>query len=502
MALTQKEASAIYDSGEKAVVEVLCAMSGQIDVLKKQVIEFQEKIAKLNKTSRNSSKRPSSDDITKPLKNAKQNQEKQPDKKRQQGGQPGHPKHEHSKLSDAIIDAIYGYGIDECPTCGDPVLFLFDEPPRTVQRIELKEIVIHTEEHQGHAHYCEHCDEIHYAPIPDDIKKAGLFDAQLTALVAYMCRVCHASFSTVRKFLRDIIGVQVSRGYLAKLIQKVSQALEQPYEELLEALPLETCLNVDETGHKENGERFWTWVFRAELYVLFRIDKSRGSQVILDVLGEEFDGVLGCDYFSAYRKYMKDCSVTVQFCLAHLIRDIRFLSEHPDPATKIYGCALLDKVKKMFHIIHDRENMSDDAFQFALEQSKAQIIDLAIETAPSELDENGKEQKNAAQNMAKRFIQHGKAYFTFITSPGVEPTNNLAEQAIRFIVIDRHITQGTRSIRGRQANERLWSVIGTCALQGRSAYEFILQAVQAFFHNQPAPSLLTDGFATCTGPPN
>ncbi|MES9858865.1 MAG: hypothetical protein ABW166_20040, partial [Sedimenticola sp.] len=70
------------------------------------------------------------------------------------------------------------------------------------------------------------------------------------------------------------------------------------------------------------------------------------------------------------------------------------------------------------------------------------------------------------------------------------PVGNVAEQAIRFIVIDRLVTQGTRSKRGREANERLWTVIGTCALQGRSAYNFILQAVHAYFHDEPAPSLL------------
>jgi hypothetical protein len=64
------------------------------------------------------------------------------------------------------------------------------------------------------------------------------------------------------------------------------------------------------------------------------------------------------------------------------------------------------------------------------------------------------------------------------------------EQAIRFIVIDRHVTQGTRSAKGRRANERLWTVIATCALQGRSAFEFILQAVQAYFHDSHPPSLL------------
>ena len=68
--------------------------------------------------------------------------------------------------------------------------------------------------------------------------------------------------------------------------------------------------------------------------------------------------------------------------------------------------------------------------------------------------------------------------------------SDVAEQAIRFVVIDRHVTHGTRGANGRRANERLWTVIATCALQGRSAFAFILQAVEADFHGQPPPSLL------------
>lgn len=249
-------------------------------------------------------------------------------------------------------------------------------------------------------------------------------------------------------------------------------------------------LNVDETGHKDNGGKFWTWVFRAELYMLFKIDKSRGSKVLLDVLGEEFEGVLGCDYYSSYHKYMKDFSITVQFCVAHLIREIKYLTGLKDAETKAYGRKLLGAVKAMFKVIHEREGLTPAAFDEAMEQARQTIMDAALNDVPSRLNEKGKETKREAFNMAKRFRKNGKAYFEFITTPGMEPTNNLAEQAVRFVVIDRRITQGTRSEKGRETCERLWTVVGTCALQGRSAFEFILAAVRAYFRGEPAPSLL------------
>ena len=487
--MTPEQAQAIYFAGQEAVVTNLCQLDAQVQTSQQQIEALQRKIAQLSKNSSTSSKRPSSDDITKPKGG---NKTEHPDEKGNKiGGQPGHPKHTRAPYPPEAISHLHEHESIACPLCGAPdILWIEDLPARVIQQTEIKEVVVTREEHLAYAYWCEACGQIHYAEFPPQVRKEGLFKSRLTALVAYLKNVCHASFSTIRKFLCDVVGEPVSRGYLVKIIQKVSQSLERPYEELLERIPLEATLNVDETGHKDNGDRFWTWVFKAELYVLFRIDKSRGSQVLIEVLGKEFEGTLGCDYFSAYRKFMKDFHVAVQFCIAHLIRDIKFLTTLPDESTRAYGEKLLQAVKGMFKIIHQHETLASEGFRSALEQAKAQIIRIAIEEAPSQLNEKGKEQKREAQNMANRFRKHAKAYFEFITTPGMDPTNNVAEQAIRFIVIDRHVTQGTRSAKGRRANERLWTVIATCALQGRSAFAFILQSVQAYFHDSHPPSLL------------
>ena len=162
----------------------------------------------------------------------------------------------------------------------------------------------------------------------------------------------------------------------------------------------------------------------------------------------------------------------------------------PDKESKAYGKKLLDEIRNMFKIIHDRDNMISEDFTHALEQAKEKIITAALHDVPSRLNKDGKEEKREVKNMANRFRKHGKAYFEFISTPEIDPTNNVAEQAIRFVVIDRHVTQGTRSIKGRRSSERLWTVIATCSLQGRSAFDFILQAVSAHFHERSAPSLL------------
>ena len=92
--------------------------------------------------------------------------------------------------------------------------------------------------------------------------------------------------------------------------------------------------------------------------------------------------------------------------------------------------------------------------------------------------------------MAERFRKHAESYFTFITTPGVAPTNNAAEQAIRHVVIDRRITQGTRGTRGQRWSETHLDDDGHLRAQGRSAFEFIAMPCRHTLTGTPAPSLL------------
>jgi transposase len=450
----------------------------ELDAMKARVAELEAQLAKAKKHSGNSSKPPSSD-ITSPAK--KKKSAKQDKCKR--GGQPGHERHERKPFAQNEIDDFLEYRYDACPCCGGS-LKDNQEPVKILQQVELDELPLHVTEHQSLGQQCTRCHKIHYKPFPEELVKAGLVGPRLTALVGYLKGACHMSFSSIRKFFRDVVGVQISRGQLAKLIRKVSESLQDPYEELLRLLPEERILNVDETGHKDNGKRLWTWCFRASLYTLFKISPSRGSDVLIEVLGEEFNGVLGCDYFSAYRKYMKDCNVLVQFCLAHFIRDIKFLAEHPNAKNRAYGKLLLEHLRKLFHIIHRRDQYPSEAgFRCALARVRNDLNCAVVFEAP---------ETNEAWNIENRFREHLDSYFQFITTPGVEPTNNLAEQAIRFVAIHRRMTQGTRSESGQTWCERIWTIIQTCAQQGRSLFHFLGEAVTAFFKRQPAPSLVPD----------
>lgn len=447
-----------------------------VEQLRAEVAELRAELAAAKKNSSNSSKPPSSD-IVKPKNKPKNG------RKRKRGGQPGHPRHERPLFPDDQVDYTDLHCV-ECPDCHGPVV-PSKMPPKVIQQVELPlpSEMISVVGFRSHACWCKKCKQVHYAPFDDATRRAGLVGARLTALVAYLKGACHCSYSTIRKFIRDVLAIKISRGYVAKLIAKASASLKDAHETLADRLASEPRLNVDETGHKNNKEQMWAWCFRASLFTLFKIDESRGSAVLVQMLGTEFNGILGCDYFSAYRKYMKDFGVLVQFCLAHFLRDVRFLVEHPNTKNQAYGRRVLERLRALFAVIHKRDRYSEAGFAIALQNAGDELWAEVVWRVPHTAEAN---------NLAKRFEKHGESYLRFITTPGIEPTNNLAEQAIRFVVIDRKVTQGTRSVTGQRWLERIWTVIATCAQTGRSVFNFLCESLSAYFDDTSTPSLLPD----------
>lgn len=356
-----------------------------------------------------------------------------------------------------------------------------EAPEQVVQQVEVVPAQYFVEEHRAPLYYCARCGKYHYAPLPPSVEKGGLIGPILTAQIAYMKGVMHASFSTIRKYVRDVMGLTLSRGYLSKLIGKTSDALEDSYAAQLALMKSEEVVNVDETGHKDNGDKFWTWRFRGAQHCVFRVANTRSSRILLEVLGEEFKGVLGCDHFSAYLKYHRDCDVRIQFCLAHFIREIKFLTTLPNPDVVAYGERLLSQFRLLFHALNHPELCNPAYLNRALENIRKAIVEQSQLNVPPE---------NEAQLIAKRLRNYEPEYFEFIRTPGVEPTNNSAEQAIRFVTIDRHITQGTRGEKGQRWCERIWTILATCSIQGRSAYDYLVQVVQADFNGEPIPLLI------------
>lgn len=446
--------------------------AAEIRTLKEIIARLEDEIARLKKNSSNSSKPPSSD-IVKPLKIIRRLGQK-----RKRGGRHGHRKFLRQPFEPEQVDEVIEYEFeDKDAESLKPLDEWF-----IIQQIELPDKMYRIIEHRARKYLDPATGQIHIAPIPDEIRKGGLLGAGFTAATAFMKGGCHMSYTTIQKFFRELVKLDISRGMLCKAVQKVSHSLQPAYEQLVNRLPDESRVGVDETGHHDEGKLHWTWCFDTSDYSLFKIDESRGSKVLEKKLGKDFSGIICADYWGAYRKYARLFDVPVQYCMAHLIREIRFLAEHKIKKLSRWGHNLLGWLRKLFRTLHRRDDLTAKGFIRSMDKIKAGFLSRMRRPPNHPL----------AKKLARRF--RGKAaesYFRFLTEPEVEPTNNGTERQIRPVVIDRRITQGTRGDVGMRWCERIWTTLATCKKQERNVFDFIHESVVAQWSKKKSPLLIS-----------
>jgi len=395
------------------------------------------------------------------------------------GGQPKHPGVKRELLPPEKVDEVVELEEFVCPTCGGELDPQRHEEMFVQQTIELPESPVQVTEYRQYGHWCEHCQRVHYAPLPAGVIEGQLCGPRLQSLVAYLKGKLGASYSELKDFFQDVLDIEVSRGLLCRVVRRVNDALAKPYEEVQKSLPQERGLNVDETGWKDSGRRYWVWLFCTQWIAFFTVRASRGSEVLKQVLGDTFEGAITSDFYSAYVKF---ANAKQQFCLAHLIRDIKFLITLPDPATQQFGKQLLDYFRVVFRHWHARDDADPELLRKRIKRVERKLFKFLLTAQPP---------PGAVTTMKKRLVRCWPALFRFAEDPDLyEPTNNRAEQTMRQVVRIRRQTQGTRSEWGQQWCSRIMTVLGTCRKQHRSSWQFIYDAVLAQNFKAPMPSLI------------
>jgi transposase len=456
---------------------MLATLLERIAALESEVASLKAELAAAKKNSSNSSKPPSSD-IVKPPRHPKSQGKGKSEGKRKRGGQPGHEQHLRQPIAPEWIDKIIQLELTACPDCGHQ-LDLVKTEAKTFQQIELVAKPFYVTEYQQLMYWCKHCQCYHDVRLPDAVEKSGLFGPNMTALTSYLKGCCHVSYRSLQAYFHDVVGIDISTGFLVKQVQKTSAALKSPYVELETFLKEQGHVSIDETSFKKNGKWQWAWCFVAEFFTFFKIDASRGSKVLYATLGDDFLGSISSDFYSAYLKYKKETGTLFQFCWAHLIREIRFLATLDD--TQAYGKRLLKYVKAMFETIHRQGELTEIGFKRLMNRHKKAIMKTIQRFVP---------EHNKAMALAKRFEEHGESYFLLIEDTSIAPTNNLAEQNIRTLVMDRIVTQGTRSDGGNEWHERFWTTVATCRRRGMNVMAFLRDAIFSFLHGLAPPTLI------------
>jgi len=449
----------------------------------KQIEDLKRQLAARQLNSTNSSKPPSSDGLAgNPRPRGRQKSRKS---RRKAGGQPGHPGSHRPRVPAERVDHVQPVLPEQCRHCGHALPQQVEDAvtagePHRHQVTEIPAIQARIIEYQCHRVVCPECGKDTRAQVPAEAR--GQFGPQLTALIAYLTVVCRMPRRVVESLLEQVLGIEISLGSTQKCWEEGSEAVAAPCQQLQKNLKQEPVLNIDETGWRTNGDKRYLWVFVAAQYVVYTVAATRGSEVLVQMLGAVFQGILCSDRFSAYLKYHKG---KAQFCWAHLKRTLLGIAEFTKAnAVQRFCRDALAQHAKLFRLWHKFCDGRIDRCQ--LLRRSVPIQQRIFEIAGRNLNSSDKD----VRNLALALYEYNDRLFTFLEVAGVEPTNNVSERALRIAVQMRKICFGNRSAKGELAIARLLSVSQTCSRQGHNVLAYLAAAVLSHRRRQPAPSLL------------
>ncbi len=477
--MERAEAETVYDAGREACVEFLVELTARYE---RQVTRLEARIErleeKLRENSQNSSRPPSADPA------GKAPQPKRESSTRKQGGQPGHEGRARKLVAESELDEIVEHWPKRCSGCGrgfDP-----GEPhdlaaaPHRHQVMELPPIAVRITEHRAHSVRCSGCGKSTRASLPEGVG-ASAFGPRLQAAIALLSVRNRISRRDASELCGELFGCSVSVGSVDAICQRTSGALAAPYAELREAVKDASVVCVDETGWRNAGQKRTLWGALSEDFAAFHIAADRHERQLPELIGESFAGIVSSDRWWAYDSLDP---ARRQVCWAHLLRDFRRHSEGLTEQGR-FGEAGLEICRELFD--------SWDAFAVHGDRER-----LAREIAPAKrrlralLEPHRKKStlNRHFRAFARNLLKLWPALWTFTEIDGVEPTNNRAERGLRGAVIYRKVSLGSQSEAGERFAERMLSVSGTCRLQGRSLFGFLVEALTASSRASPAPSLV------------
>jgi transposase len=469
----------------ESIKQVLKMLLEERKEIKQRIEELEEK---LNKNSKNSSIPPSKNGFG--VKTDNQGKAKKKPLKLTVARQ----KPERKQYAVEECETVHEEKPSNCRKCGYE-LKGEDPQPHRHQIVELPVLKPQVTEYRLHSLECEHCGEKSRAKLPVGVSEKS-YGARLTALVGMLSVEARQSHRQMQGLLREVFGIEISRGTITNIRQEVSEAIAAASEEAKEYAQQQPVINCDETGFSQqnrdgnnpSAKKAWLWVLVTPLISVFLVTLSRGQEVAKQLIGETFTGYLGSDRYGSYNWVKPELR---QICWSHLLRDFQAIAERTGASREI-GTALLERSYRLFHWWHKVRDgtMSKELFIEAVEMLRVGIHQELMSAAAIEIGSKEKSSLAKTVRTCRKLLKVESALWTFVYRDGVEPTNNSAERALRPAVIWRNLSFGSQSQAGSEFVARMLTVNHSLKLQGRSVLDFLTQSCLAARLGMQPPSLI------------
>jgi hypothetical protein len=277
------------------------------------------------------------------------------------------------------------------------------------------------------------------------------------------------SYGKVSEVLNDAFGLQVSRSGWCQADQKLANVARPIYERLTELIRQCSTVHVDETGWRIGTLSAWLWVFTNREITVYAIRANRSSDVVIDILGEKFKGVLASDDFLAYDD-RRLVTWLKQRCLSHLLTDLKDMQESKTGRALQFAQQMMTLLRQAMQLKTEKPSL--DPFTFA---QRAQALE-------NQLDQliHVRRRLTDPENVrfAKRLRKHRPHLLRFLYVNGLEATNNQAERMLRPAVITRKTNGCNRTKPGAEVHAILASLLVTCHQHSVPILNYLIQLQQ------------------------
>jgi transposase len=359
--------------------------------------------------------------------------------------------------------------LKSCNGCGEELPLSLQTIVERYDKIDIPPIKPLVTRVERYGCTCPKCGQHQIAAVPIEMKPGSPFGHRIEALITTIRYGHGISYNRTRQLMGEVFGLQISEGAIANLLTRVKDQMESEVEGILQRLRSSRLVCSDETSARVNGKNQWEWVFQNDQVCLHVIRASRGGDVIREVMEGHQPQVWVSDLFSAQKTHPGE---DWQVCLAHQLRDCQY---GIDAGDEIFSPRMKRILLRSFSL-HRRWPKISESTRYQYRCRLQRELKAALDLSPTE--QNGIRLRN-------RYYDLRNNLFLFLEDETIPPTNNSSEQALRWSVIFRKVTNGFRSDWGRDLFAYVRSIVNTGKRQGLSAFESILAALnplQSLFH--------------------